>query len=114
MSQLAPTERLAVEMLEDVYADAWASRVLDSPERWDRIVTRVQSAAWSSSLSRALTTLARKLESPSLTGSAIARALAEPDDVQQEILRLWRDETTALVALVRARRDEARAKKETR
>src|SRR5581483_1188138 len=108
MHELSDVERLAVETLADVYASARGSRVLDGPARWDRFVSRVQSAAWSSSLPRAISALAGKLETPALTGAAITRALAAPEQTRQELLRLFRDETTALVALVRALREERR------
>lgn len=111
LSELTDVERLAIDVIEDVYRCARASPVLDSPQHWDRLVMRIQSAAWSSDLSRALTTLAAKLETPALSGDAIARALAAPPATRAELLRLWRDEATALCALVRHRQTERRKRR---
>jgi hypothetical protein len=111
ISELTDVERLAVHVLEDVYRCAWSSPVLDSPQHWDRLVMRVQSAGHSSTLGRALTVLAAKLETPALDGDAIAQAIAAPDATKAEILRLWREEATALCALVRHRKDERKSRR---
>jgi len=106
MAQLTEAERLAVGVIADTYAQAWSSPLLDGPDRWDRLATRVASAGESPDLPRALTRLAFKLEVPSVTGPRITQALAADPQVRQQVLRAWRTEATALVAVVRWLRDQ--------
>lgn len=114
LDALPPDARLAAEVLRDVYAAARSSRVLDGVQRWDRFVMRVQSAAWASDLPAAVTQLAGKLETPSLHGEAVTRALTAPVETRLEVLRLWRDEATALVAIVRAWNDARKQENQRR
>lgn len=114
VAELTAAERLAVELVEDVYACAAGSAVLDGVTRWDRLAMRVASSAWASDIPRAIESLARKLEAPHLHGAAITRALASPPDTRRAVLAAMRDESAAIVALVRARRDARRKTREER
>ena len=89
------------------------SRVLKRMDRWDIFCTRMQSAAESSeTLAQFLEAFARKLEVGSLAGSPIA---AEVRDPSSPVVRVFRDESVAVVALMRAEieaRREAKAQAE--
>lgn len=85
------------------------SRVLKRMDRWDIFCTRMQSAAESSeTLAAFLESFARKLEVGSLAGSPIA---AEVRDPASPVVRVFRDESVAVVALMRAEIEERREKK---
>jgi len=109
MQQLTDGERLAVGVIADIYTHAWSSPVLDGVDRWDRLATRVASAGESPDLARAVTRLAFKLESPAVHGPRITKALSADHATRQQILRAWRTESTAIVAIVRHLRDQDKA-----
>jgi hypothetical protein len=86
------------------------SKLLKRMDRWDIFCTRMQSAAESSeTLAEFLEAFARKLEVGSIAGSPIAAELRDPES---PAVRVFRGESVAVVALMRAEieaRREAKA-----
>lgn len=102
LGELALHERVAVRLVDDIHRCAVQSPVLSGVERYDRLVTRVQSAALSSpDIPRFITSIGVKLDTPSITGQGVTEAITAPVDLRRRVLQALRDETTAVVALAR-------------
>lgn len=102
LGELTVAERCAVRLVDDIHRCAATSHVLSGVERYERLVTRVQSAALSSpDIPRFLTSVAVKLDSPSITGAGVTDAITATRELRMEVLQVLRDETTAVVALAR-------------
>jgi hypothetical protein len=101
-----------VQVAHDIHRCTWDARIFAGRlDRWDIFATRCQSAADSAeSMAAFLEAVARKLEVGSLSGAAIARELREADSAL--VVRCFRDESVAVVALLRAEREEKKMTRE--
>lgn len=103
-----PLDR-AVAVAHDIHRSTWDARIFKGRlDRWDIFATRCQSAAESAETFAAfLEGVARRLEVGTLSGDAIARELRTPD--ARAVVRCFRAESVAVVALLRAEREEEKA-----
>lgn len=101
-------ERMALDVVHDVYAAVRHSEALRAQDHWQRFANRIASAAFAHDAASFLGQVSRRFGVAHTPGDALVTLLGMGDSDQRMILRKLRRDANALTVLVRHERKNNR------